>query len=278
MPEVFATIDLLRYSTIKEANMGHTVIDRRTFLGSVGALAALGAAGGAATFYPKVAVAEDTAFPLPKKGKPLEAKVDTKTGEVTANEDVLIRYSGCVGCYSACANRIKIDRRSGSILGVGGNPYNPVCAYKPLDFNTPLLEAYRTFSYANGAERLSQGTICGRGNATLDAVSQPQRLTAPLKRAGKRGEGRWKSITWDDFIREVTEGGKLFEDCGEDNEIEGFKAVHDPVTPIDPEQPDLGPQSNQIIIWNTRADGRRQLNARFAQTFGTLNVFSHNSS
>ena len=60
--------------------------------------------------------------------------------------------------------------------------------------------------------------------------------------------------------------------------LEGFKAVHDTVTPINPEQPDLGPKSNQIIIWNTRADGRRQLNARFAQTFGTVNNFSHNSS
>ena len=59
---------------------------------------------------------------------------------------------------------------------------------------------------------------------------------------------------------------------------DSFKAVHDTVTPINPEQPDLGPKSNQIIIWNTRADGRRQLNARFAQTFGTVNNFSHNSS
>ena len=47
---------------------------------------------------------------------------------------------------------------------------------------------------------------------------------------------------------------------------------------IDTKHPDLGPKSNQIIIWNTRADGRRQLNARFAQTFGTVNNFSHNSS
>ena len=75
-----------------------------------------------------------------------------------------------------------------------------------------------------------------------------------------------------------SEGGKLFAEIGEDHDIEGFKAVHYTVTPINPEQPDLGPKSNQIIIWNTRADGRRQLNARFAQIFGTVNNFSHNSS
>lgn len=48
--------------------------------------------------------------------------------------------------------------------------------------------------------------------------------------------------------------------------------------PIDPEQPNLGPKSNQILIWNTRADGRRELNSRFAKTFGTVNTYSHNSS
>ena len=115
---------------------------------------------------------------------------------------------------------------------------------------------------------------------SLMSWSQPMafHLPSPLKRAGKRGEGKWKPIGWDQLLKEVTEGGKLFAEIGEDHDIEGFKAVHDTVAPINPEQPDLGPKSNQIIIWNTRADGRRQLNARFAQTFGTVNNFSHNSS
>ncbi len=225
-----------------------------------------------------MAVAAESAFPPPQTGKPVEAKVDPKTGDVSVNEDVIVRYSGCVGCYQSCGNRIKLDRATGRVLGVGGNPYNPSGAVKPLPFEAPLEEAYRSMSYANGAGNLTRGTICGRGNGTLDAVSQPGRITTPLKRAGKRGEGKWKPIGWDQLLKEVTEGGKLFAEIGEDHDIEGFKAVHDTVTPINPEQPDLGPKSNQIIIWNTRADGRRQLNARFAQTFGTVNNFSHNSS
>ncbi len=256
-----------------QANM-----DRRTFVEALGALGALSIAGVGIGSQPSVAVAAESAFPPPQTGKPVEAKVDPKTGDVSVNEDVIVRYSGCVGCYQSCGNRIKLDRATGRVLGVGGNPYNPSGAVKPLPFEAPLEEAYRSMSYANGAGNLTRGTICGRGNGTLDAVSQPGRITTPLKRAGKRGEGKWKPIGWDQLLKEVTEGGKLFAEIGEDHDIEGFKAVHDTVTPINPEQPDLGPKSNQIIIWNTRADGRRQLNACFAQTFGTVNNFSHNSS
>lgn len=258
--------------------MGQTSIDRRTFVGALGALGALSISGAAIGMQPNAAVAAESDFPVPKKGRPIEARIDSKTGEVAVNEDVVIRYAGCVGCYSACGNRVKLDRETGSVLGVGGNPYNPASAWPPLAFEDPLDDAYRSMSYAPGAGNLTRGTVCGRGNATLDAVSQPDRITVPLKRAGKRGEGKWKPISWDQLIAEVTEGGKLFADIGEDVEIEGFKAVHDTKTPMNPYQPDLGPKSNQIVIWNSRADGRRQLNTRFAETFGTLNAFSHSSS
>lgn len=258
--------------------MGQANMDRRTFVGALGALGALSVAGAGAGALPSVAVAAESEFPAPRTGKPIEAAVDPKTGAVSVNEDVIVRYSGCVGCYSACGNRIKIDRETGSVLGVGGNPYNPACASSPLEFGAPLEDAYRSMSYANGGGNVTRGTVCGRGNGTLDAVSQPERITVPLKRAGKRGEGKWKPIGWDQLMREVTEGGKLFADVGEDTVIEGFKAVHDPETPMNPEQPDLGPKSNQIIVWNTRADGRRLLNTRFGQSFGSVNIFSHNSS
>ncbi len=254
-------------------------IDRRRFLGAMGALGAASLAGGAGSaLTPDLAVAADAEFPVPKKGKPIEASVDPKTGDVKINDDVIVRYSSCVGCYSTCGNRIKLDRASGRVIGVGGNPYNPACSGDKLDFEAPLEDAYRSMSYANGHGAITHGTVCGRGNGTLDGVSQPDRITVPLKRAGKRGEGKWKPISWDQLIKEVTEGGKIFADLGEDQYVEGFKELHDTTTPLNPDQPDLGPKSNQIVVMNTRADGRRQLNARFATTYGTLNSFSHNSS
>ena len=73
--------------------------------------------------------------------------------------------------------------------------------------------------FAPGKGNLTRGTVCGRGQATQDVYAQPDRITAPLKRAGKRGEGKWKAITWDALIKEVTEGGKLFADAGEDRQV-----------------------------------------------------------
>ena len=111
---------------------------------------------------------------------------------------------------ASLGNRVKIDRATGRILGVGGNPYNPADAYPFLDHDAPLTEAFQSMSFANGKGNLLRGTVCGRGNATLNGYSQPDRITTPLKRAGKRGEGKWKPIGWDGLIKEGTEGGKVF--------------------------------------------------------------------
>lgn len=253
-------------------------INRRTFVGAMCALGGLSVAGASLGMQPDAAVAAESAFPTPKTGKPVEAKVDPKTGEVTVNEDVIVRYSGCVGCYCSCGNRVKIDRATGRILGVGGNPYNPADAYPFLDHDAPLTEAFQSMSFANGKGNLLRGTVCGRGNATLNGYSQPDRITTPLKRAGKRGEGKWKPIGWDELIKEVTEGGKLFAEIGEEQEIEGFKALHDTETPMNADEPRLGPISNQLVMLGSRSDGRGSFSSRFAGTFGTVNAYGHASS
>lgn len=253
-------------------------ISRRSFVQAAGALGALSVLGAGLPSPGSQAIAADAEFPELGTGKPLEAKVDVTTGEVTVNPDVIVRYSACLGCYSSCGNRVKMDRQTGSILTVGGNPYNPACAYPYLSFDTPLEKAYLSMSYANGEGNITRGTVCGRGQGTQIAYSQPDRITTPLKRAGKRGENKWTPISWDQLIQEVTEGGKLFADIGEDQEIEGFKAIHDTATPMDPEQPGLGPKSNQFVALGGRGDGRAVVAARFASCFGSLNNYGHGSS
>lgn len=254
-------------------------ISRRSFLGAAGTLAGLTVMGAGISSQVETAHAETAEFPAPASGQPVEARVDTKTGKVTVNEDVVVRYSACLGCYSSCGNRVKIDRESGRILNVCGNPYNPSNAFPYLSFEDSLEKAYQAMSYADGTGNQLRGTVCGRGNATLDAYTQPNRITQPLKRAGKRGEGKWKPISWDQLIEEVTEGGKLFADLGEDREIEGFKAIHDTTTPFDADKPNLGPKSNQLVMLGGRGDGRAGATAgRFASCFGTLNNYGHGAS
>src|ERR1043166_8450040 len=44
----------------------------------------------------------------------------------------------------------------------------------------------------------SRGMLCARGNAGLLQVYDPDRLKRPLIRAGERGEGKWREVSWEE--------------------------------------------------------------------------------
>ncbi len=52
---------------------------------------------------------------------------------------------------------------------------------------------------------LNQGYICSKGLASPDRLTHPLRLKRPLKRKGKRGEGKWKTISWTEALTAVSE-------------------------------------------------------------------------
>lgn len=52
---------------------------------------------------------------------------------------------------------------------------------------------------------VSQGFICSKGAASTDLLYHPQRLTTPLKRAGPRGAGEWKEMSWGDALDEIAD-------------------------------------------------------------------------
>ena len=211
-------------------------------------------------------------------GQELEAKVDLKTGKVDVNPDIVMRHSACLGCYSSCGNRVKIHKKTGQILRVAGNPYNPLNAEPHLPFTAGIEESYQAFSAYKDMGHKYRATLCARGNATLQAHYDPNRILTPLKRTGKRGEGKWKPITWEQAVSETTEGGALFKDAGVSGKIEGFRQIRDLKTPIDPGQPELGPKANQLVMIGGRGDGRTIFGSRFSSAFGTMNNASHGFS
>lgn len=215
--------------------------------------------------------------PKKSKVKELEAIIDTKTGKVEANPNIFMRNSNCVACYGNCGNRVKVDSK-GKILGVAGNPYNPENAEYPLGMDEPLENAYLAFSQYKDMGNKNRATVCQRGNATLDAHYDPDRILVPLKRTDKRGKGKWKPITWEEAVTETVEGGKLFSEIGEDQTIEGFRQVYDTKTLIDPKQPEFGPKSNQLVLFGGRGDGRNQIYSRFSNAFSTVNYYGHGYS
>lgn len=44
----------------------------------------------------------------------------------------------------------------------------------------------------------SRDMLCARGNAAIQQVYDPDRLKQPLIRAGARGEGKWRPVSWDE--------------------------------------------------------------------------------
>jgi anaerobic selenocysteine-containing dehydrogenase len=49
----------------------------------------------------------------------------------------------------------------------------------------------------------TQGFLCAKVNQYLDRVYSPDRLLHPLRRVGRKGEGRFARITWDEAIGEI---------------------------------------------------------------------------
>ena len=76
----------------------------------------------------------------------------------------------CFLCHGGCVLRAHI--KEGKLVNLEGDPEGP----------------------------LNLGSICEKGKAAVQYVYSPYRLRHPLKRAGKRGAGKWKRISWDEAL------------------------------------------------------------------------------
>ncbi len=63
----------------------------------------------------------------------------------------------------------------------------------------------------------SKNMLCPRGNAGIDALYDSDRLKYPLIRVGKRGDGQFKRVTWDEAFTYITEKVTRILDEEEDN-------------------------------------------------------------
>jgi len=139
------------------------------------------------------------------------------------DEGAKVVYSSCLGCNVRCGIRAKVVERDGVsvVERIEGNPYHPYnrvvdpssqyTRLDPLPYNTPARESLRYV-----------GTLCARGQDGIHYLYDPYRIKSPLKRAGPRGSGKWKAISWEQLIKEVVEGG-VVEETGE--KIPGIKEI-----------------------------------------------------
>lgn len=81
----------------------------------------------------------------------------------------------CFNCESACGLLAYIDKDTNKIQKFEGNPENPG----------------------------SRGRNCAKGPATLNQITDPDRILYPLKRSGKRGAGNWERVSWDEVLDDL---------------------------------------------------------------------------
>jgi anaerobic selenocysteine-containing dehydrogenase len=82
----------------------------------------------------------------------------------------------CFNCESACGLLAYVDKKTYDVRKFEGNPAHPG----------------------------SRGRNCAKGPATHNQMYDPERILHPLKRVGERGEGRWKRISWDEALDEIS--------------------------------------------------------------------------
>jgi anaerobic selenocysteine-containing dehydrogenase len=60
----------------------------------------------------------------------------------------------------------------------------------------------------------TMGVICAKAQAGVNQVYFPDRILYPLRRVGKRGEHKWKRISWDAALDEIAARLKTLRDAG----------------------------------------------------------------
>lgn len=203
-----------------------------------------------------------------------EFTVDPVSGRLQPNPAQQVSYTACLGCTTQCGVRVRVDKASGRVIRVAGNPYSPLSTEPHLPMKASVKESLVAFSGFQDKGLGGRSTACGRGNAVLSQMNSPFRVLAPMKRVGPRNGGQWESISFEQLVKEVTEGGNLF---GE-GEVAGLRALRDLAAPIDPAQPELGARVNQVALLSSVNDGRESFARRFwNKSYGTLNFVGHGS-
>ncbi|MGI1968372.1 tetrathionate reductase subunit A [Shewanella baltica] len=215
---------------------------------------------------------KSTQDPLHGNSLAPEYKVDLQSGQLISNDDQRVANTMCLGCWTKCGVRARIDQKTDKIIRISGNPYHPLSSREHIDFDTPIKTAFVGLSAFQEQGLQGRSTACARGNAMLEQLDSPHRVTQCLKRVGKRGSGQWQSISFEQLLNEVVEGGDLF---GE-GQVEGLRAIRDIATPLDANNPEYGPKANQLLVSNASDEGRDAIIKRFTfNSFGTRNFANH---
>jgi anaerobic selenocysteine-containing dehydrogenase len=123
-------------------------------------------------------------------------------------------HTVCLQCNTGCG--IKVNIEDGVATKIDGNPYSPWTMVPALPYATPLDDSAPI-----------EGALCPKGQAGIETAYDPYRIVRVLKRAGRRGENKWRVISFSQAVKEIVEGGRLFSSVkGEENRrVAGLREV-----------------------------------------------------
>jgi len=79
-------------------------------------------------------------------------------------------------CPDTCAFQVTVDRETGRAMDLWGHPDHPI----------------------------TNGTLCTKVDHYLERTYHADRVLQPLRRVGRKGEGRFESVSWDTAIGEIS--------------------------------------------------------------------------
>ncbi|HEU5160807.1 MAG TPA: molybdopterin dinucleotide binding domain-containing protein [Streptosporangiaceae bacterium] len=126
------------------------------------------------TFYPGASRVHLAAFP-PKERWDDWVELDSRAWPRRTERHYMLVPTTCFNCESACGLLAYVDRDTAQVRKFEGNPEHPG----------------------------SRGRNCAKGPATINQVTDPDRILQPLKRVGARGAGRWEPVSWDAALDDI---------------------------------------------------------------------------
>jgi len=142
------------------------------------------------TFYPGASRIHLAAFP-PRERWDDWTELDSKSWPRRSERRFMLVPTTCFNCESACGLLAYVDRESLTVRKFEGNPEHPG----------------------------SRGRNCAKGPATLNQITDPDRILRPLRRAGARGEDRWTEVSWDEVLDDLAGRIRGAVTSGRQNEI-----------------------------------------------------------
>ena len=123
------------------------------------------------TFYQGPSAVHLAAFP-PKERWDDWVELDSRSWPRRVEHRCMLVPTTCFNCESACGLLAYVDRDDMHVRKFEGNPEHPG----------------------------SRGRNCAKGPATINQVTDPDRILYPLRRVGPRGGGQWERVSWDEAL------------------------------------------------------------------------------